>query len=154
VTRDRNALIGALSGLAVVLVAACGSGGSGSDGAPMTADEAAAGRVALAYASALSSGASKSARRYVASRYRGAFDRLQKAIQGKAATSHGLAVGSVQISGRTATATLTGTFCQGTPADKSADQCVTNHDPHTSNPIFLVHLLHEHERSWRVRYGP
>lgn len=117
------------------------------------------GAVALLYARALFAGHFAAASRYVAPASRNSLLALTDGLRSSSITGRDLAVGSTTVAGSAATAVLTGTVCStgSTAALPSAGpgplptaNCVTNTDPHSTSPVFTVHLAQGSGDRWLV----
>lgn len=128
---------------------ACGtpSGGSTAGGD----DEAAASGVALRYATALFNGRVDQARTLVERASQPTFGLVAAGLAQSAVRATGLSAGRTQVTGDRATTTLVGDLCRvsGT-ATPSPDDCVSNHDTSSNNPIFKVATARQSSGSWLV----
>jgi hypothetical protein len=111
---------------------------------------------AVGYARSLFSGDYTAAGRYVAASERAPILALMARLGPKSVRSYNLRAGKTIVSGTNATVELTGTICSSggitaLPTNaQSSGHCVTNGDPQSSNPIFLVHLAREAGGRWFV----
>jgi hypothetical protein len=146
-----RAVVG-LMGMAL-MVAGC-SAAATSDRA--NADSAAAGKVALAYSSALFHGDLRSAGQLVEPGSQSAFGLVAAGLSGTAVHANGLADGRTVVTGHTAVTTLVGDLCRSGPkptAPPTDEQCVSNRDPKSTNPIFTVTTARQPDGRWLVTFS-
>lgn len=135
---------------ALTVAAGCASGGGA--GTRQDQGDDPAGAVALAYANALFSGDLDGASHYVEDDSTAAFQLIRAGIDPRTLYAKDLAVGSSKITNGVAVVILTGTVCHKTtpPAD---DDCLSNHDPASSNPVFHLTLRPTTAGHWKVALG-
>lgn len=115
--------------------------------------------VAVNYVRALFSGDINKAASFVEPSNRGAFLAVTNGIQGASIRGEGIAAGSSSVQGSSATVVMIGTICtSGSMAplpsgEPTASHCVTNKDPHTRNPVFMVSLAMQPDGNWSVIFG-
>jgi hypothetical protein len=111
---------------------------------------------AVGYDRSLFSSDYTAAGRYVAASDRAPILALMARLGPKSVRSYNLRAGNTIVSGTHGTVELTGTICSSggisaLPTNaQSSGHCVTNGDPQSSNPIFLVHLAREADGRWFV----
>lgn len=142
--------------LAVVAVAGCGHAKSpAADPAP---DQTAPGPVALAYTTALLAGDLPRATPYVLPADRSTLAAVPLP-PGLVVHTYGLAVGSAAVKDSTAVVVLLGKLCNVTPVGSaapapspSAENCISNDDKNSTNPLFRVSLNRFTDQKWYVRF--
>jgi hypothetical protein len=111
------------------------------------------GQVALEYAQALFSGNFDKARALVEADSQSAFQLVRLGVDPKTLTVRDIGIGSTAVNGDRASTTLTGTICRKDTAGAATgapEDCITNHDPSTSNPIFKVAVARQPNGKWMV----
>jgi hypothetical protein len=109
------------------------------------------GRVALEYVRALFSGDFDKAQSLVEPGSQPAFRLVALGVDPKLVTARDLAIGATVVNGARASTTILGTICRaGDSSSAGATDCITNHDPGTSNPIFKVALVRQPGGDWLV----
>jgi len=140
----------ALCSVAILVgLVGCGRPAADPGAAKATADKA--GQVALAYTRALFSGDLGKARSLVEPGSRSAFQVVAVGVDPKLVTARDLSVGTTAVNGTLADATILGTICRRA-SKPGPDQCMTNTDPNTTNPIFKVTLAQQPNGDWRVSF--
>lgn len=136
----------------VTLVALAGCGNpAASNGTGSSPDNREPGQVALAYVRALFSGDFDRAQALVDPGSRAAFQLVALGMDPKLVTARDLGIGSTVVNGDRASTTILGTICRAGGATPGlADDCLTNNDPSTSNPIFKVALVRRSDGAWMV----
>ncbi len=136
----------------VALAASAGCASGGDPGTPQGQGDDSAGAVALAYANALFSGDLDGAAHYVEDDSAAAFQLIQVGIDPRTIYAKDLDVGSSTVTNGVAVVILTGTVCH--KADPpAADDCLSNHDPASSNPVFHLTLRPTTAGDWKVALG-
>jgi|GEM_PF-4513425 len=122
--------------------------------ASVAGDEGQAGQVAVRYATALFDGDIKTARALVEPSSQQSFELVVAGLGQTKVHAKGLANGRTTITAGRAVTTLLGDLCPGaasaTAATVSPTDCMSNHDPASTNPIFMVALARQPNGQWLV----
>lgn len=150
---DTECTIARFIAVTISLCAFSGCSSSGGEQATATAGLLTPGEVAVARTKAVFAHDTATALALTAPADRAAEEYLAQSLATRTMSATDIAVGSATITGGTATVVLTGTFCSrprtGPPP---STPCVTNTDPHSANPVFLVHLKRNGAGRWLVYY--
>lgn len=149
-SRPRWRTFPAVALLTLTTVAGCDSGGSAGD--LHGEGDGSAGAVALAYVDAMFSDDLDAAAGYVEGDSLDAFQLVRVGIDPRSVYAKDLAVGSTKVTGGVAVVILTGTVChRATPP--AADDCLSNEEPDSDNPVFHVTLRPDTGGDWKVALG-
>lgn len=147
-------LAGLLLGVAGCATPAAHVPGSASGSASVARDAAQAGEVAVRYATALFDGDIKTAGALVEPPSRESFGLVAAGMGQNVVHAKGLANGRTTITAGRAVTTLLGDLCQdaSTPSAVTVNpaDCISNHDPESTNPIFRVSLARQSSGQWLV----
>lgn len=153
----RQRQMGTIANSAMVMVAAMAISACATQGD--SAADASVGTVALQYIRATFSEHPDTAGQYVEPASRDTFQILSAEMHPASIAAEHLAIGTVVVTENHASAVLTGTICSAhsakpLPTDSAQRKryCVSNDDPDSSNPIFLIRLLHDENRGWQVTF--
>lgn len=158
-TRHRGALaLVVLAGLVLGMAGCATPAAQAPASASAVGDAAQAGQVAVKYASALFDGDIKTARALVEPASQQSLELIAAGGTQNAVHAKGLANGRTVITSGRAVTTLLGDLCQGsssrTVATVNPADCISNHDPESTDPIFRVSLLRQPDGEWRVTLSP
>ena len=111
-------------------------------------DRASASETAVAYTSAVVQHDYEAARAYVAAASLDAFHFIADAPDQPDSRADDLSAGDEKVEGDDATVVILGRLCSTEGGD---EQCVSNDDPVSTNPIFVVHLTRQDD-TWSVYF--
>jgi hypothetical protein len=146
----------------VLFLLACGSAPDSNSQHPEPAlPRSEPGAVALAYTITLGNGDVAGALELVSPIYREQLTTVFKAAGPSRVEMHDMAVGSVSEADGNALVILTGSLCSISPPATGANDatsgsmpCVSNSDPHTTNPAFHVRLVRNSDSKWEIAFLP
>lgn len=140
------------AGVLGLVLSSCGTNPSGRSIGVQTVPSS-PGVVARQYAVDFFSGRFNAANLDVAVSQRALMPVLSAGITPGSVSEHNIQVGSVDITLPTADVVLTGQLCSTGSKQKltSKAKCIQNTDPHSKNPIFVVHLV-KIARKWYVNF--
>jgi hypothetical protein len=157
-----------LIGVVLATASACASSTAQSAGG--RADVSMPSNAAVAYVTALFSGDVDRAAEFILPGDQNLFRYIADGVTSNSTRSENIKAAAVTVVGEKATVILTGTLCttpslsptpmpSNSPSTQSPTissdnaQCVSNTDPHTTNPIFQVMLKSGDAGHWYVDYG-
>lgn len=114
------------------------------------------GTVAVRYTTALFGGHFAQAGALVAADSRNALKVVELGLHSASVRARGIRAGATTVTGDQATVVLLGTLCSshtdGRPSRSSGEDCITNRDRQSGNPIFHVDLARGAAGDWQVAY--